>query len=114
MPTVRSGRRGTALDQALMRAPGFRATAGIVDGTGIALLGRRALGEGTYELEAHGYGPDGDELAVQLAAQIRAWDEAGPSPEPTMTHCDMWIGGGRIRTTFMPVRGHTDGLGVLK
>jgi protein-L-isoaspartate(D-aspartate) O-methyltransferase len=65
------------LRQALSQALGFRATFGILDGASVAVLGRRAVAEASSELEAHGYGADGDRLAADLAAEVRAWDAAG-------------------------------------
>lgn len=66
-----------ALAAAPMRGRGFRETVGLVDGTGMALLSLRG-----DELLVHGYGPDGERLADELAGHIRSWDVAGrPGPE---------------------------------
>jgi len=70
-------RGSPALEWALMRARGFRTTCGILDGASIAVLGRRAVADASFELDTHGYGPDGDRLAADLAVRIRAWDSAG-------------------------------------
>jgi protein-L-isoaspartate(D-aspartate) O-methyltransferase len=66
-----------ALAAALLQAAGFNATPGVIDGTSVALLGRRAAGDGRYEVDAHGFGPDGERLAAELAAHVRSWDAAG-------------------------------------
>jgi protein-L-isoaspartate(D-aspartate) O-methyltransferase len=70
-----------ALAEALMQAGAFRATPGIVDPGGIALLGRRPAEEPLFEVYASGYGPDGERLAADLAARVRDWESAGrPGP----------------------------------
>jgi len=70
-------RGSPALERALIQAQGFRVTFGILDGASIAVLGRRAVAEGSFELDAHGYGADGDRLAADLAGHVRAWDAVG-------------------------------------
>ncbi|SEG97164.1 protein-L-isoaspartate(D-aspartate) O-methyltransferase [Nonomuraea solani] len=57
-------------------ATGYAATAGIVEGDSIAVLAMEG------PLAARGHGPDGGRLAEELAAHVRAWDEAG-RPEAT-------------------------------
>jgi protein-L-isoaspartate(D-aspartate) O-methyltransferase len=65
------------LAAALVQAPRLHATAGLVEGASLALLGRRADGHGLYDVDTHGYGPDGERLAIDLAAHVRAWDAVG-------------------------------------
>jgi protein-L-isoaspartate(D-aspartate) O-methyltransferase len=75
-------RGAVVLRQALVQAQGFRTTVGIIDAANIAVLGCRGIAQAPYELDAHGYGPDGDRLAADLASHVRAWDAAGrPSIE---------------------------------
>ena len=74
-----------ALEEALVRVPGFRTAPGIVDGADIALLGSRDLGEGSFELQVQGYGPGGERLATDLAAHIGAWDQAGRPSSRSMS-----------------------------
>jgi protein-L-isoaspartate(D-aspartate) O-methyltransferase len=84
-------RGSSALERALIQAPGFRATFGIFDGASIALLGRRRGAEGSFELDAHGYGVDGDRLAADLAGHVRAWDGAGrPTTERLRVSAYPW------------------------
>jgi len=67
-----------ALADALMQSGSFRATPGIAESNGIAVLSRRAAGDEVY---ASGYGPDGERLATDLAARVRDWESAGrPGP----------------------------------
>jgi protein-L-isoaspartate(D-aspartate) O-methyltransferase len=73
-------RGSAALESALVNTEGFRATWGIVDGASIALLGRRIVANASSELDVHGFGPDGDRLAVDLVMRVRAWDSAGRTP----------------------------------
>jgi protein-L-isoaspartate(D-aspartate) O-methyltransferase len=71
------GHGHAALERALVRGVGFRATWGIVDGSSVALLLRRPVDEATFVLDAHGTGPAAERLAVELAEHVRAWDAAG-------------------------------------
>jgi hypothetical protein len=73
-------RGSAALESALVNTEGFRASWGIVDGASIALLGRRIVANASPELDVHGFGPDGDRLAVDLVMRVRAWDGAGRTP----------------------------------
>jgi protein-L-isoaspartate(D-aspartate) O-methyltransferase len=80
------GNGAAALDPALLRAPEFRATPGILElgmldpgvlnPASIAMLGLRAM-DGAFAVDSYGYGPAGDRLATDLAAQVEAWDVAG-------------------------------------
>ena len=84
------------LAAAALPGPGLQTTVGIADGGGIALLtadhpagegadhpagegAERPAGEGAglFALRAAGFGPRGGQLAADLAAQVRAWDQAG-------------------------------------
>jgi protein-L-isoaspartate(D-aspartate) O-methyltransferase len=83
------------LVRAPLRAAGWHATLGIVDSGGIAVLtadhppGTRfpgpkepaaeegGKGSGLLTLGTAGFGPHAAELAADLAAQVRAWGEAG-------------------------------------
>jgi protein-L-isoaspartate(D-aspartate) O-methyltransferase len=69
-----------ALDGAQVNKEGFRASWGIVDGASIAFLARRIVANASSELDVHGFGPDGDRLAVDLVTRVRAWDSAGRTP----------------------------------
>jgi protein-L-isoaspartate(D-aspartate) O-methyltransferase len=84
--------RGSAvLERALIQVRGFRATFGILDGASVALLGRRAVAEGSFELDAYGFGVDGDRLAADLAGHVRAWDGAGrPTTERLRVSAYPW------------------------
>jgi protein-L-isoaspartate(D-aspartate) O-methyltransferase len=84
-------RGSPALERALIQARGFRAAFGILDGASIALLGRRRVAEGSFDLDTHGYGVDGDRLAADLAGQVRAWDSAGrPTTERLRVSAYPW------------------------
>jgi protein-L-isoaspartate(D-aspartate) O-methyltransferase len=76
------------LAAAASRGPGRHSTVGIADRGGIAVLtadraagdeADRSAGEGAelFALRAAGFGPRGGQLAADLAAQVRAWDQAG-------------------------------------
>jgi protein-L-isoaspartate(D-aspartate) O-methyltransferase len=83
------------LAEAPLRTAGWHATLGIVDSGGIAVLtaaqapetpfpgpkepaaGERGKGSGLLTLGTAGFGPRAAELAADLAAQVRAWGEAG-------------------------------------
>ena len=84
------------LAAAALPGPGLQTTVGIADSGGIALLtadhpagegadhpagegADRPAGEGAglFALRAAGFGPRGGQLAADLAAQVRAWDQAG-------------------------------------
>jgi protein-L-isoaspartate(D-aspartate) O-methyltransferase len=69
--------RSLVLAASLIQAPRFHATVGVVEGPSIATLGRRTGDGELYDVDIHGYGPDGERLADELAAQVRAWDAAG-------------------------------------
>jgi protein-L-isoaspartate(D-aspartate) O-methyltransferase len=70
-------RGSPVLAQALLRSRGYRATPGLLKGVSIAALGRRPVDAASFELDAHGYGPDGGRLAGDLAAHVRAWHAVG-------------------------------------
>jgi protein-L-isoaspartate(D-aspartate) O-methyltransferase len=76
------GRRrpaGGLLAGAPVRSPNWRATLGIVDADGLAVLTSAAAAgrSGPLTLGTAGFGPGAARLAVDLAAQVLAWDEAG-------------------------------------
>jgi protein-L-isoaspartate(D-aspartate) O-methyltransferase len=85
------------LARAPVRSRGVRATSGIVDSGGIALLtanSRPAVRAGTGEplrltLEVTGYGPHAAGLATELAAHLTAWDKAG-QPGVAGLHVDAY------------------------
>jgi protein-L-isoaspartate(D-aspartate) O-methyltransferase len=85
------------LARAPVRGRGVRATSGILDSGGIALLtanSRAAVRAGTGEplrltLEVTGYGPHAAGLAAELAAHLTAWDEAG-QPGVAGLHVDAY------------------------
>ncbi|MBG0830779.1 methyltransferase, FxLD system [Planomonospora sp. ID67723] len=62
------------LPSAPMDAPGYTMTAGIVERGGLGVL--EYAGE-NGPLAVHAYGPEGAGLAADLAAHLRAWQEAG-------------------------------------
>jgi protein-L-isoaspartate(D-aspartate) O-methyltransferase len=72
---------GTAgIADAPLRARAILATVGIMDPGGIALLTAAPSHGPVHEelaLDATGFGPSGSALAADLAAHIRAWDQAG-------------------------------------
>ena len=70
-------RGSAALEGPLLQAQGFRVTWGILNDASIAVLRRRAVAAASFELDAHGYGPDGDRLAADLVTHIGAWAAAG-------------------------------------
>jgi len=97
-------RRAPALAGAPLRVQGVRTTFGIVDDDGIAVLS--AAGAQAPEcrpgpqwpdgpagaavtLGAAGFGRGAARLAADLAAQVRAWDEAG-RPGPAGLHVDAY------------------------
>jgi protein-L-isoaspartate(D-aspartate) O-methyltransferase len=92
-------RGSAALERALVNTDGFRASWGIVDGASIALLGRAP--DASSGLDALGFGPDGDRLAVDLVERVRAWDGAG---RPAVN---------RLRVTAHPRNTTADGGGVV-
>ena len=87
------------LQRAPVRGRGRRLTAGILDSGGIAMLTtarparsqESAAGKapGLLTLAVTGFGPHASELAAGLAAQVRAWDQAG-QPGVAGLHVDAW------------------------
>jgi protein-L-isoaspartate(D-aspartate) O-methyltransferase len=71
------------LDRAPLRRPAVAGTMGLVDSGGIAVLlvDQPATADGGWDgqagLETAGFGPDGAALGADLAAHVRAWDQAG-------------------------------------
>jgi protein-L-isoaspartate(D-aspartate) O-methyltransferase len=95
-----SGPGASRLARAPVRTPGMRATSGIVDSGGIAVLtatpssrGTGAGGAGStpglLALAVDGFGPHAPELAARLAAHVQAWDQAG-QPGPAGLHVDAY------------------------
>jgi protein-L-isoaspartate(D-aspartate) O-methyltransferase len=78
----RSGRRrasGALLAGAPLRTPTWRATLGLLDAGGLAVItsvppSRRS---GPLTLGVNGFGPEAERLAAGLAAHVQAWGEAG-------------------------------------
>lgn len=66
----------TRLARATLRVSGRRLTQGIVAGDSLAVLVRGSESEHAFPLAALGYGPSGDDLAADLVAHVRAWQEA--------------------------------------
>jgi len=60
------------LPEGVLRHKAFRTTYGIVDEHGVAMLAG-----GEEGVIAVGFGQQGPQLAAELAAQVRAWDQAG-------------------------------------
>jgi protein-L-isoaspartate(D-aspartate) O-methyltransferase len=58
---------------------GWRATLGLLDAGGLAILTAPAPPDrsGLLTLGATGFGPEAERLAASLAAHVQAWDEAG-------------------------------------
>jgi protein-L-isoaspartate(D-aspartate) O-methyltransferase len=91
-----SGPGASRLARAPVRTGGLRATAGIVDSGGLAVLtGTPLSSAGTgaaprlLALAVAGFGPHGPALAAALAAHVRAWDQAG-QPGPAGLHVDAY------------------------
>jgi len=96
-----SGPGGSRLARAPVRSRGMRATAGIVDSSGIAVLtgtplssqGTEAGGVGStprlLALAVAGFGPHASALAARLAAHVQAWDQAG-QPGTAGLHVDAY------------------------
>ena len=97
------GHGSPVLEQAVVQSAYFRLTAGILQATSIAVLGLRPAPDG-LAVEALGYGPEGDRLAMSLAARVQAWDAAG---RPDV---------GRLRITAYPADtpGPDDGIVIAK
>jgi protein-L-isoaspartate(D-aspartate) O-methyltransferase len=99
LPAGASGRRRNTRRSALARAPlrgrGWRTTLGMLDSSGIAILTATPAapgpgqGPGALELSAAGFGPDGSELAAELAAHVQAWRDAG-QPAAEGLHVDAY------------------------
>ncbi|HEY6294911.1 MAG TPA: hypothetical protein VIX15_04545, partial [Streptosporangiaceae bacterium] len=74
---------GPRLGHAPLRGRGWHATVGILDPASIAVLtaapgsAEPPQDEAPITLVAAGFGPAGAQLADDLAAQTRAWDQAG-------------------------------------
>jgi protein-L-isoaspartate(D-aspartate) O-methyltransferase len=78
-PGGRRGASGGRLTGAPLRGPGWHSTLGLLDAGGLAIL-TSAPGPdrpGLLTLGAAGFGPHAAQLAADLAAHVRAWDEAG-------------------------------------
>ena len=95
-----SGPGASRLARAPVRTPGMRATAGIVDSSGIAVLTATPTSQGTgaggggpapglLALAVAGFGPHAPELAARLTAHVQAWDQAG-QPGPAGLHVDAY------------------------
>ena len=91
-----SGPGASRLARAPVRTRGLRATAGIVDSGGIAVLTATPLpSQGTgaaprlLALAVAGFGPHGSALAARLVAHVEAWDQAG-QPGPAGLHVDAY------------------------
>jgi protein-L-isoaspartate(D-aspartate) O-methyltransferase len=65
------------LEPAMLWAGTFRSTPGVLGASGIALLARRPATDELSNVDIHGYGPEAERLATDLAGQVRAWDTAG-------------------------------------
>jgi protein-L-isoaspartate(D-aspartate) O-methyltransferase len=77
-----AGRRGASvgrLSGAPLRGPGWHSTLGLLDASGLAIVTAAAHPDrsGPLTLGATGFGPQAAQLAADLAAHVRAWDEAG-------------------------------------
>jgi protein-L-isoaspartate(D-aspartate) O-methyltransferase len=92
------GPGASRLARAPVRTRGLRATAGIVDSGGIAVLTATPLpsrgsgapaAPGLLALAVAGFGPHGSALAAGLAAHVQAWDQAG-QPGPAGLHVDAY------------------------
>jgi protein-L-isoaspartate(D-aspartate) O-methyltransferase len=87
--------RTPRLARAPLRGGAMLATAGIVDSGGIAVLTAEQLTPaadgrpGQLGLGVTGFGPHGAELGGALAAQVRAWDQAG-QPGAARLHVDAY------------------------
>jgi protein-L-isoaspartate(D-aspartate) O-methyltransferase len=92
---TRASRPGAfRLRRAPFRRRGLRATAGIVDSHGIAVLtgapaASRGPATGLLTLQVAGFGPHAPELAAALAAQVQAWGQAGQPGEAGL-HVDAY------------------------
>jgi protein-L-isoaspartate(D-aspartate) O-methyltransferase len=95
-----SGPGASRLARAPVRTRGLRATAGIVDSGGIAVLAGTPSSQGTgaggarpapglLALAVAGFGPHASILAAGLAAHVQAWDQAG-QPGPAGLHIDAY------------------------
>jgi len=93
-----SGPGASRLARAPVRIRGMRATAGIVDSGGIALLSATPLSSqgtgapaapGLLTLAVAGFGPHASALADSLAAHVQAWDRAG-QPGTAGLHVDAY------------------------
>ena len=78
-----------ALARAPMRWQGVRATAGILDSGGIAVLTADQPEADELALAAAGFGPHGPQLGAALAAHVQAWDQAG-QPGAAGLHVDAY------------------------
>jgi protein-L-isoaspartate(D-aspartate) O-methyltransferase len=90
-----AGKGQSRLARAPLRGGAMLATAGIVDSGGISVLTAEQLTPavegrpGQLALEVAGFGPRGAELAVALAGQVQAWDQAG-QPGAGRLHVDAY------------------------
>jgi protein-L-isoaspartate(D-aspartate) O-methyltransferase len=78
-PGRRAVRAGGLIAGAPLRSRGWRATLGLLDTGGLAILVAVAPsdGSGLFTLGVNGFGPQAEQLAADLAAQVEAWGEAG-------------------------------------
>jgi protein-L-isoaspartate(D-aspartate) O-methyltransferase len=91
-----SGPGASRLARAPVRTRGLRATAGIMDSGGIAVLTGTPLSSqqggpapGLLELAVTGFGPHASALAARLAAHVQAWDQAD-QPGTAGLHVDAY------------------------
>jgi protein-L-isoaspartate(D-aspartate) O-methyltransferase len=91
-----SGPGAARLARASVLTRGLRATAGIVDSGGIAVLTATPLppqgtgaAPGLLALAVAGFGPHASTLAARLVAHVEAWDQAG-QPGPAGLHVDAY------------------------
>jgi len=91
-----SGPGASRLARAPVRTRGLRATAGIMDSGGIAVLTGTPLSSqqagpapGLLELAVAGFGPHASALAARLAAHVQAWDQAD-QPGTAGLHVDAY------------------------
>lgn len=101
-----------SLIPAIFTRPGMASTTVLAGEAGLAAIAHAPGAERDSEFEAcvRGYGPDGDRLAEQLAAGIRAWDRAGrpASVTPRIRAYPAGAGAGEaVRAAFTIAVPHT-------